>query len=148
MKLDSSAFVADRELIEALEKRCAPILCEEDRILFAQGELSTGLYILRAGRATLSMASPAGDTFMCIPVSAGSVLGLPALIGNQPYSLTAKALRGAELSFVSREDFSQVMLVEPSLSLSVLRVLAAEVRTARYALLEFCPAEDGHRECK
>ncbi len=73
---------------------------------------------------------------MSIPVAPGSLLGLPALIGNQPYSLTAKALKGAELCFVSREEFSRLMLNEPHLSLCILRVLAAEVRTARFAISE------------
>ncbi len=137
MKLDSSAFVADRELIEALEKRATRIVCEDDRVLFAQGESPAGLYILRTGGARLAMASPTGDMIMSIPVVPGSLLGLPALIGNQPYSLTAKALKGAELHFVSQASFSRLMLDEPRLSLSILRVLAAEVRTARYAISEF-----------
>lgn len=136
MKLDSSAFIADRELIEALEKLSAPIVCEEDRILFKQGESPNGLFILRAGSATLTMQSPAGDEVMCVSTSAGSLLGLPGLIGNEPYTLTAKAVQGAELSFVTREEFSRLMLTEPSLSLRVLRVLAAEVRTARKAISE------------
>lgn len=137
MKLDSSAFVADQELIDALEKRSASIVCEEDRILFSQGESPEGLYILRSGNATLSMNSPGNEAIMSIPVSAGSLLGLPGLVGNQPYSLTAKAQKGARLSFVTREEFSSMMLTEPMLSLHVLRVLAAEVRTARIAITEF-----------
>lgn len=134
MKLDSTAFVADNELIQALGARSTPLLCDQDRVLFTQGEPPAGLYILRAGGARLSMRSPTGDQIMCIPVCAGSLLGLPAVIGNQPYSLTAKAFKGAEVSFVPREEFALLMLNEPSLSLSVLRVLAAEVRTARFAI--------------
>ena len=56
------------------------------------------------------------------------------MIGNQPYTLTAKAAQGAELGFVSTQDFSSLMLENPGLSLKVLRVLAAEVRTARSAI--------------
>lgn len=134
MKLDSSAFVADKALIEALEGRSSSIVCKEDRVLFKQGDEATGLYILRAGAGRVSMRSPNGDQVMSVPVSAGSLLGLPALLGNQPYSLSAMVYKGAELRHVSREDFTTLMLNEPSLSLSVLRVLAAEVRTARIAI--------------
>ena len=134
MKLDSSAFVADKPLIEALERRSSPIVCEEDRILFKQGDEATGLYILRGGAGRVSMTSPTGDQVMSVPVSSGSLLGLPAVLGNQPYSLTAMVYKGAELRHVSREDFTKLMLNEPSLSLSVLRILAAEVRTARIAI--------------
>ena len=134
MKLDSSAFVADKALIEALERRSSSIICENDRILFKQGDEATGLYILRAGAGRVSMISPTGDQVMSIPVPSGSLLGLPALLGNQPYSLSAMVYKGAELRHVSREDFTLLMLNEPSLSLSALRILAAEVRTARFAI--------------
>ena len=134
MKLDSSAFVADQELLDALEKRSKHITCTEDRILFRQGDAAAGLYVLRSGRAMLSMASPTGDRLLATPVSTGALLGLPGVIGNQPYSLTAKVEKGSELSFIARDDFSDLMLSDPSLSLRVLRVLAAEVRTARTAI--------------
>lgn len=134
MKLDSSAFVADPELVKALEARSTPIRCEGERVLFKQGDPPAGVYVLLAGDARLSMFSPRGDVLMSMPVTRGAVMGLPALVGNQPYSLSASASKGAELAFVSREEFSLIMLNEPSLSMCVLRVLAAEVRTARYAI--------------
>lgn len=114
--------------------RSTPIACEEDRVLFRQGELPEGLFILHEGTAKLTMQSPLGEAVMEGVASAGSLLGLPGLIGNQAYSLTATALKGAKLSFVKREDFSSLMLTEPAMSVRVLRVLAAEVRTARFAL--------------
>ena len=71
---------------------------------------------------------------MQIQAPAGSLLGLPGLIGNQPYTLTAVAQAGARLSFVSREKFTGLMQTDAHLALKILEVLAAEVRSARYAL--------------
>lgn len=136
LKLDPSAFVADRELLDALETRSTRIVCGEDRILFRQGDMPSGLYVLCLGSASLSMTAQSGETIMSVPVSAGALLGLPGFIGNQPYSLTVMASKGAELGLVTREDFSELMLSQPTLSLKVLGVLAAEVRTARNALSE------------
>lgn len=136
MKLDPSAFVADKELLEALEARSTLIACDTDRILFHQGDLPNGLYILRSGSATLSMTSLTGEEIISTHVAPGSLLGLPGFISDQPYSLTGKASKGAELGFVSRESFSDLMLSNPALSLKVLSVLAAEVRAARSALSE------------
>ena len=136
MKLDSSSFVADRELMEALERLATPLECDQNRVLFAQGDPPGGLYVLKYGTVVLTMTSPQGGEIFRIPVDAGAVLGLPALIGNQPYSLTATAARGARLSFIPSDSFSRMMVEQPSLSLSVLRVLAAEVRTARFAITE------------
>jgi CRP-like cAMP-binding protein len=137
VNFDSSSFVADKELIEALEKRSSTVVCTESRCLFTQGGTPVGLYILRKGSARLTMQSPTGGSLLSIPLNPGSLLGLPALIGNEPYTLTATAEKDAELGFVTKEDFNGLMRSDPSLALRVLRVLAAEVRTARHAISEF-----------
>lgn len=139
MKFDPSAFVADAELLTALEKRSAAVHCPEDQVLFVQGEPCTGLYILRSGSATMTIASHSGDHVVCTVNSPGALLGLPGVIANQPYSLTAKVTKDSELAFVRREDFSEMMLSQPALSLKVLAVLAAEVRAARAAISEAAP---------
>jgi CRP-like cAMP-binding protein len=134
---DSSSFVAEKELIEALEKRSSTVMCTESRSLFVQGGKPVGLYILRKGSASLTMDSPTGGSLMSITLHPGSLLGLPALIGNEPYTMTANAEKDAELGFVTREDFNSLMLTDTTLAVRVLRVLAAEVRTARHAISEF-----------
>ena len=134
MKLDPSAFVADPELIHALEKRSTAISCHGDRLLFHQGDEPQGLYILNQGEISLSMTAPNGDQVMHIQAHAGSLLGLPGLISNEPYTLTAVARNGAQLSFVPSDEYASLMQSNPHLSLKILEVLAAEVRSARHAL--------------
>lgn len=134
MQFDPSAFVADPELVEALEERSLPFPCGKDQVLFRQGDLPTGLYILHEGRVTLSMEGETGDSVLSVETGAGSLLGLPGLIGNQPYSMTAHAREGAQLRFIHRDDFTRFMQSDPQLALKILQVLAAEVRTARRAL--------------
>jgi len=137
LNIDSSAFIAEKELIEALEKRSSTMICAEERRLFSQGSDPTCLYILRKGQAVLTMESPTGGTLLSIALFPGSLLGLPALIGNEPYTLSATAKAGAELGLVTREDFNSLMLTDSTIAVRVLRVLAAEVRTARHAISEF-----------
>ncbi|MGA3010973.1 MAG: cyclic nucleotide-binding domain-containing protein [Terracidiphilus sp.] len=134
MKLDPSAFVADPELIQELEKRSTSISCGDDRVLFTQGDNPQGLYILDQGETTLTMTSPTGEQLVSVQASAGSLLGLPGLIGNEPYSLTAIARNGARLSFIPRDEVTTLMRTVPPLALKMLQVLAAEVRSARNAL--------------
>ena len=136
MRLDAAAFVADRDLVEALMDHSVPVDCSEDRVLFKQGDPPDGLYILHRGEVRMVMHSHLGDTLMDMPALAGSLLGLPGLIGGSPYSLSAFAQKGAEVGFVSREEFATIMLSAPAIAVGILRVLAAEVRTARMALVE------------
>ena len=136
MKMDAAAFVADPELIEALGKHCERIECDQDRVLFHQGEAAKGLYIFRNGNVRLVMVSQSGEEIMNIPALENSLLGLPGLIGGTAYTLSAYAQKGSEVCFVSREEFGRLMLSQPAVSVGILRVLAAEVRTARMALVE------------
>lgn len=135
VNLDPSAFLANPDLILALRKQSTAVLCPEDRVLFRQGDDPGGLYILLKGKVTLTMASPDGKPILSAHAAEGSLLGLPGLIGNEPYTLTAIAHRGAELSFVTGAQFTSLMQSDPLLSLTILQVLAAEVRSARNAIL-------------
>jgi CRP/FNR family transcriptional regulator len=134
VQLDPSAFLADPQLIHALDARSTPVPCESDHVLFRQGEPAAGLYILHEGVATVSMISPDGHSLFAVQARPGSLLGLPGLVSGQPYSLSATAGAGSRVSFVSRNDFTAVMHTDPLLSLKILQVLAAEVRSARKAL--------------
>jgi CRP-like cAMP-binding protein len=136
LKLDPSAFLANPELIDALEKRSTAISCTEERILFRQGDAPAGVYILRQGEVTLTLESAKGKPILSTQAGAGSLLGLPGLAVNEPYSLTAVARKGAEVSFVSRDKFTALMESDPFLAIKILQVLAAEVRSARKAILE------------
>ena len=132
--LDPSAFVADPELIRALATRATTVPCDTDSTLFKQDDSPVGVYIIHQGQASLSMKSPEGRQILSVQALPGSLLGIPGVIGNQPYSLTASVRAGAQVSFVSSADFFALMESESQLSLKMLQVLAAEVRTARRAL--------------
>lgn len=134
VNFDSSAFVAEQALVDALHARAVPLDCSQDRVLFRQGDLADGLYMLLRGEATLRLSSPIGDEVVSMVALPGSLLGLPALIGNREYSLSAEAKQGADIRFLSRDEFAKLMLTESALAIMILRVLAAEVRTARIAM--------------
>lgn len=104
MKQDASAFLANPELIATLQKSSIPLSFGPERILFRQGELPTGIFILTKGAAILTMQS--GKLIaMRARAEAGSILGLPAVLGDAPYTLTARAVEGAEVDFLPKEEF-------------------------------------------
>jgi CRP-like cAMP-binding protein len=131
---DPTAFVADPDLLGALETRSTVIVCRTERLLFNQDDPAVGVYIIRDGAATLAMHTLDGQPIFSIETPPGSLLGLPAVVSDEPYSLSAIAHAGAKVSFVGRSDFFAVMQAEPLLSIKMLKLLAAEVRTAREAL--------------
>lgn len=133
MELDATAFIGEQGLLDALKGCSHPVDCSENRVLFRQGDEPIGMFIVHRGEVNLTMRSAEGDLLVDLPTVPGSLLGLPGAIGNKPYSLTAEAGKGAEVSFVSKDEFARLMLSDPALSMMILKVLAAEVRSARIA---------------
>ena len=133
MNLDAAAFVAFPELIQALKAYARPVDCSQDRILFLQGDEPVGLYILDSGTAKVAMVDGDGERILEMIIAPGSLLGLPGVVGNTPYTLSAVARAGAKVHFVPRQEFSSLMMTKPELAMLILQVLAAQVRTARIA---------------
>jgi CRP-like cAMP-binding protein len=130
-----NSFVADRTLTQALEKRSVPVPCLKEQTLFKQGEAPRGLYILKSGKATLVMKAENGVEVMHLTIGPGSILGIPAVLTKEPYTLNAKACLGSDVGFVELSDFEEMLQTEPSLFPLVLAILAAEIRAARIALI-------------
>jgi len=128
------SFIADPRLFQALEQRSVSMSCSKGRILFMQGEVPIGLYLLKTGKASLIMKTDMDKEVLHLGVGSGSILGLPAIVGNELYTLSAIALDGSEVEFVARKDFEELIQTQPSLFPKVLEILAAEVRSARLAL--------------
>lgn len=131
MHLEPSSFVAVSELVDALSECAVHLDCRETRTLFRQGDSPYGLFIVHSGDVQITMHDMAGNILLRAPVQSGSLLGLPAIVGNVPYSLSAEANRGAQVSVIPQKDFSRFMLTSPGLAIKVIQVLAAEVRAAR-----------------
>jgi CRP-like cAMP-binding protein len=133
-QLDPNAFVADPELLRMLDEHSVKASCEVDGALFRQGDPPVGLYIFHHGSVTLSMTSENGQSLFAAQALPCSLLGLPAVVSGKTYTLTASARGGSQITFVNRERFTQLMLSHSQLSVKVLEMLAAEVRSARRAL--------------
>lgn len=128
-----SQCLADCELTDAIEARSRLLRIADKRLLFRQGQPPDRLFLLQAGEVVLTSKRPGGPVigFRAVP---GSLIGLPAIAGNVPYSMTATVTRYSELHAISILTFREIVDSNPRLSMRVLAILAAEVRSARHLL--------------
>lgn len=138
------SFVADSKLIQSLELRSVPVLCQKGEVLFRQGEACKGLYVVKSGELSLVLAAENGREVMQLAVGSGCLLGVPAVVGKGPYTLTAKALVDSKVGLIALREFEDLMEAQPALFPSVLAVLAAGVRSGRLALTRIM-SENGCR---
>jgi CRP-like cAMP-binding protein len=127
-----SECLVDPELSEEVEKRSGLCSPNADGVLFRQGDLPTNIYFVRSGKVELTMQAGL-RIVMRVHAGTGSLIGLPAIIGNKPYTMTAKATRDVDVRQLSSDDFVQLLQDEPRLTLNVLQILAGEIHSQRAA---------------
>jgi len=131
MSIPSLETILDRDLAEKIIGRSVEVF-PQDGILFRQGDWGDSLYIVKSGEVALKIK--AGDKEVHIRAGQGSLLGLPAIIRNETYTMTAKARWGAEIFRLSSDAFNNLIDTEPRMQQAALGVFAGEVRTVRQAL--------------
>ena len=133
--IDLSDCNGSPELVAAFTRKAVAVSCTEDAVLFRIGEPGASVYLVRSGEVglLLPIAPKRGIGFRA---KAGSLVGLPAAFSNEPYSMTAIAWKGSEVAVMSRDRFCELVASDSALSLDVLKILAAETRAARVAIME------------
>ncbi|HEY5610451.1 MAG TPA: Crp/Fnr family transcriptional regulator [Thermoanaerobaculia bacterium] len=74
-------------------------------VLFVEGEMARGVFILCSGRVKLTSSSTEGKTLILKIVEAGEVLGLSAAILGKAYEVSAETLEPSQVNFIKRESF-------------------------------------------
>ena len=77
----------------------------EGAIIFLEGEVARGVYVLCQGRAKLLTTNSDGKTLILKIAQPGEVLGLNAVLAGTPHEITVETLQPCQLAFVSRDDF-------------------------------------------
>jgi CRP/FNR family transcriptional regulator len=94
-----------------------------DAVLFVEGQVPRGVYMLCKGRVKLTMSSADGRTLIVRVCEPGEILGMQAALSGEPYELTAEALQPCQVNFVRRDDFLRLLRENPEASVAALQQL-------------------------
>ncbi len=124
-------FKVDSELWSKFIAKARSVSRPAGAFLFKQGDSVDGLYLLKTGKARLTLHSTNGHMHFEETVEPGGLLGLPAAISGNPYSLSAEVIDDSELSFLSRQELAALMQDDITLSMKLVELLSQEVRAMR-----------------
>src|SRR5215213_11536440 len=79
------------------------------KVLFAEGEPARGVFILRTGRATVSISSSEGRVVILRIAQAGDLLGLNSVLRNACYNTTVKTIESCRTDFIRRKELVDLM---------------------------------------
>jgi CRP/FNR family transcriptional regulator len=139
-------------LVPVLSKSLPPAACQEldeikrlqfypsRSVLFHQGELPAGVFILRRGSVKLSMTSSKGRAVILRIAGPGEMLGLSSVLSGDPCISTAETLEETEVAYIDREQFVMALLHNPEAALSVAVQACSNYKSAcrQISLLALC----------
>ena len=99
-------------------------------MLFIEGQLPRGVFVLCTGKAKLSTSSTEGKTVILNLAEAGDVLGLNATISNKPYELTAEMVEPGQANFIPRDALLQFLRENGEIALRVAEQLSRNYYSA------------------
>ena len=114
--------------MEFLAPRVVPRTYSAGQIVFSEGDPCSGLYVVASGHVRIFKTSANGrEQVLSIDGPGSSVAELPVFDGGN-YPASVAAVDDATLLFVSKQDFQELCLAHPQVSLKVLRVVGSRLR--------------------
>lgn len=99
-------------------------------ILFVEGQMPRGAFVLCSGRVKLSTTSRDGKVLILKIAGAGDILGLSAVISGQSYEVTAETSMPCHVNFVEREALVDLISKNGEMGLRSAEALSREFQSA------------------
>lgn len=102
----------------------------KDKVLFLEGQVARGIFLLCRGQVKLTLCGGNGKTFLLKMAQPGEVLGLSAAVSGRAYEFTAATNESCEISFVTRADFLHFLKEYPEACFQITRQLGLNYYSA------------------
>jgi CRP/FNR family transcriptional regulator len=94
-------------------------------VVFREGNVAHGVYVLSSGRAKISISSADGRKLIIRIAKGGDILGLYAGLTGRSFEATAEMVEGGRIDFISRPDLLQLICQNGS-NLDLLEVFSRQ----------------------
>jgi CRP-like cAMP-binding protein len=131
------AALRDVALFSELSEEELAVLAEQvveghygrNEIIFSEGDVGDGLYIVTDGHVSISRQGEDGDELILSVNEAGEYFGDLALFDSEPRSASASAIDDCTLLFLSRSAFREFLRLHPSAVFTCLEVIVRRLRS-------------------
>jgi CRP/FNR family transcriptional regulator, cyclic AMP receptor protein len=96
-------------------------------LIFVEGQLPRGVYVLCEGRAKVSISSAEGKTLVLRIAYPGDLLGISSALTGRPYGATVETLVPSRIDFIARRELLQLLDRDKKASLGVAQILSRKL---------------------
>jgi CRP/FNR family transcriptional regulator, cyclic AMP receptor protein len=117
-------------IVQALDRVSHKSTLPAGAILFVEGQIPHGVFVLCSGRVNLSTTSREGKILILKTAEAGEAVGLGAAISGAGYESTAETATPCQLNFVDREHLLELMQTYSEVSMRAAHALSRDFHDA------------------
>lgn len=111
------------DVLQALQSMKTSSVYPKGTLLCLEGQAPRGIYVLCTGKAKLSTTSAEGKSIILRIAEPGEVLGLTAVVSNQPYESTIETLETSQANFIPQRDFLRFIEEHSEMGMKVAKQL-------------------------
>jgi CRP/FNR family cyclic AMP-dependent transcriptional regulator len=130
LRSHDSSFGLSEKTLKGLDQIQHATAYPEGALIFVEGQVPRGVYILCQGRAKLMATNREGKTFIMKIAQPGEILGLHAVVTGGAYELTVETLQPSQLSFIDRTQFLRFIKEHGDACLHVAQQLSNDCQSA------------------
>lgn len=104
---------------------------EQDEVICFAGDPAEQLFVVADGRVKLVRHTLAGKDVVLDILKAGEFFGSLTALGDDVYSETAQAQTSTCILTIGKDSFCQILDLYPPVTLKVINIMAARLRTAQ-----------------
>lgn len=99
-------------------------------VIFQEGEKGDSLYIVLKGQVKVCLYDEDGREYILAAIGKDGFFGELALIDELPRSANVITLEDSELLIIRRNDFTRLLMENPTITIAILKVLSRRLREA------------------
>ena len=119
-------FKSPLRAIAGLDRVSRTRIYPRGAVVFREGNVAQGVYVLSSGRAKISISSADGKKLILRIARGGDILGLYAGLTGRTFEATAEMVEGGRVDFISRQDLLNLMCRQNGSSIDLLEVFSRQ----------------------
>jgi len=116
--------------------------------IYMPGDTADSVYIIKRGRVKLSVLSESGKEIAIDIIQSGEIFGEFALVDDSPRSNMTQALDDVSIWVFHRRDFAHMLMNQPKLSMSYIRLVGDRRRRMEKKLSDITSKAVSARVCE
>ncbi len=133
----SSIFCSiDESDLEALNNNKGCTAYKKRQIIFSQGTIPHGLFVIYSGKVKLYQLAENGREQIVRMAKPGDVIGYRALLSNDHYSSTAETIEESNICFIPKTLFFSMMNKNSSITSQLMKLLTVDLKSAEHKITD------------